>query len=108
MPDGIGGKRLAFREHERLGLAALPRRDLRHAAARRDGAIVFQQRIVIAVMGVFVLMLDQEPVGALAAAILVILHAHEHPAAMQVFAVETEFQIAFLQHGFGGTPSGSQ
>ena len=44
-------------------------------------------------------MLDQQPVGAFAAA-AVMAHAHEHPTAMQLFTVQREFQIALLVSAF--------
>ena len=41
-------------------------------------------------------MLDQEPVGSLAA-IAVMAHAHQHPAAAELVAVQREFQVALLE-----------
>ena len=50
-------------------------------------------RFSVALAREFVAMLDQQPVGALAA-VAVALHPHQHPAAMQLVAVQGEFQIA--------------
>ena len=58
--------------------------------------------------GVFVAVLDQQPVGTLAA-VAVVLHAHQDPAAVQALALEREFQIALRQSLLGRLgPSGSQ
>ena len=43
-----------------------------------------------------VLVFDQEPVRGLAAR-PVALHAHQHPASMQAFALKDEFHLALLQ-----------
>ncbi len=45
-------------------------------------------------------MLDQQPVGALAA-IAVVAHPHQHPAAMQLVAIQREFKIALLEAALG-------
>src|SRR6266702_886343 len=51
-------------------------------------------------------MLDQQPVGALAASAIV-AHAHEHPAAVQLVAVQRELEVTLLEAAFGiiGFPS---
>ncbi len=45
-------------------------------------------------------MLDQQPVGALAA-VAVAFHPHQHPAAVQLVAVQREFQVALLEAAIG-------
>jgi hypothetical protein len=44
--------------------------------------------------------LDQEPVGALAA-VAVAFHPHQHPTAVQLVAVQREFQVALLEAAIG-------
>ena len=49
---------------------------------------------LVAVTGIFVPLLDEEPV--LAAAILFArLHAHEHELAVEAIAMQSEFKVAF-------------
>ena len=55
-----------------------------------------QEGIAVALAGGVVAVLDQQPVGALAAH-AVVLHAHEHPAALQPLAFQREFQVAAFQ-----------
>ncbi|MGY3587190.1 hypothetical protein ACVIF9_005867 [Bradyrhizobium sp. USDA 4350] len=45
-------------------------------------------------------MLDQQPVGALAAE-AVVLHPHQHPAAVQLVTVQRELQVALLEAALG-------
>ena len=45
-------------------------------------------------------MLDQQPIGALAA-IAVVPHPHQHPAAMQLLAVQGELQVALFEAALG-------
>jgi hypothetical protein len=52
--------------------------------------------IGLALFGKIIAMLDQEPVGTLAAGAIV-AHAHQHPAAMQLFALQREFQVALAK-----------
>jgi hypothetical protein len=81
---------------ERLWRPALAFGDLLHRSARGDRAVLVEDVVGLALPGEFVAVLDQEPVGALAA-IAVALHPHQHPAAMQLFAVQGEFQVALLE-----------
>ena len=103
---GLGGfiTLLDPRRHRPRGLArdegrrrlALAGRDRVQAAAGGDGFGVRQEGIAVALAGGVVAVLDQQPVGALAAP-AVVLHAHEHPAALQPLAFQSEFQVAALQ-----------
>ena len=87
--------------HERRRRAPLAERDLLQGPSRGDRLGVFQKRILVALMGELVAMLDQQPVGALAAPastfIAVPFHAHQHPAAVQAFALKDELEVALLQ-----------
>ena len=56
-----------FAEHERLWRLALALRDLLHRSARGDRFILFQDIVGLTFLGEFVAVLDQKPVGALAA-----------------------------------------
>ena len=53
-------------------------------------------------------MLDQQPVGALAA-VAIAAHAHQHPTALHALAFEGEFQIAAVESTPAATrpPSGT-
>ena len=62
--------------------------------------ILFQHRLAVTIFGILIVMLDQQPVGAFAAE-SVAPHAHQHPAAFQLFPRQHEFEIAFGQHFFG-------
>src|SRR5262249_59809819 len=74
----------------RLALAVS---DLLHGATGGDGTILLEDVVVFTLPGIFVAMLDQEPVGALAA-VAVVSHAHQHPAAMQLVAMQVELEVA--------------
>ena len=76
------------------------------ATERSSSSIVLRGRRVARVL---VAMLDQQPVGALAA-IAIALHAHEHPAALQALAVEHELQLALAAAAPRpiSSPTGSQ
>ncbi len=100
MPHRIRPRARGLCRHERLGRPALAARDLRHAASRGDGFILVQDVVGLALFGVLIVVLDQEPVGALAAC-AVVAHPHQHPAAMQLVAMQGEFQVAFLEALFG-------
>jgi len=41
-------------------------------------------------------MLDQEPIGSFSA-VAVVTHPHQHPAAVQLVAVEGELEVTFLE-----------
>ena len=87
--------------HERRRRPARAERDLLQGAARGDRLGILQKRVLVALVGELVAMLDQQPVGALAAAASTLLavpfHAHQHPAAMQALAFEDELEVALLQ-----------
>ncbi len=75
-------------------------RDLLQGPSRGDRLGVLQKLVLIAFLGRLVAMLDQQPVGALAAPtplVAVPFHPHEHPAAMQALAFEDELEVALLQ-----------
>ena len=87
--------------HERRRRAAGAERDLLQGAARGDRLGILQELVLVAFLGRLVAMLDQEPVGALAAPASTLLavpfHPHQHPAAMQALAFEDELEVALLQ-----------
>ena len=53
----------------------------------RHRAILLEDIVVLALARIFVAMLDQQPVGALAA-VAVMTHPHQHPAAVQLLAMQ--------------------
>ena len=67
-------------------------RDLFERAARRDRAVLLQHVLAAAGLGVVIAVLDQQPVGALAAA-AVVLHAHQHPLALEFLTHQREFEV---------------
>ena len=70
-------------QHERLRLSALARSNGLHRAAGRDGVVILiKDRCAAGRDGEFVAVLDQEPVGALAA-VTIVGHADEDETAMQ-------------------------
>ena len=75
---------------------ALTRSDHRHAAARCDRLVVGQDRVAMAFDRMPVAMLDQEPVGALAA-VAVVPHADEDETALQALAVELKLKLALFE-----------
>ena len=83
-----------------FGALPLPCAICVHRSPRGHGAILFQDVVGLALFGEFVTVLDQEPVGALAA-VAVALHPHQHPAAVQLVAVQGEFQVALLEAALG-------
>src|SRR5580698_2037075 len=96
LPHRIGARRRLGRQHERLGRLAATRSDLRHGPPRRHRTILREQPVRAARLRVCVAMFDQQPVVALAA-IPIIAHSHQDPAAVQSLAVEREFQISALE-----------
>ena len=92
-------RRALLVRHEGRRRAAGAERDLLQAAARCDG-LVPQQLFLVALMGEFVAMLDQQPVGSLAAE-AVAAHAHQHPAAAQALTFQGEFELALFQSFVG-------
>lgn len=95
IPDGIGIDSLLGHQ-ERLGRTAAPGGDRLHRSARGHRGVGFQDRIAIGIDRMVVAMLDQEPVCPLAA-VAVMLHAHQHEAALQPLAVERELEVALLE-----------
>ena len=100
MPDRVGFGFVAFGQHERLWRLSPALGDLRHRSPRGDRAIRIKDVVGVACPGEFVAVLDQEPVGALAA-VTVALHPHQHPAAVQFLAVQVEFQVALGEAAIG-------
>ncbi len=100
MPDRVRACALGLRRHERLWGFALAPGNLVHGSPRCHGSIGIQDFVGLAFSGEFVAMLDQEPVGPLAP-VAVVAHAHQHPAATKLVAVQREFQIALLESFFG-------
>ena len=91
--------------HERRRRPPGAEGDLLQGPSRGDRLGILQKRVLVALVGELVAMLDQQPVcaailtiGATATTLVAVpLHAHQHPAAMQTLALEDEFQVAFLQ-----------
>src|SRR4029077_14799791 len=96
MPHRVGLAAAGARRHERLWRLAFACGDLIHGASRRDRSIVIKNIVVVAFPRIFVTMFDQEPIGALSA-VAVVAYAHQHPAAMQLVAVQREFKVALLE-----------
>jgi len=75
-----------------------------HLAARGDAAgLALRDGIAAARLGRLVALLDEQPV--VAALAVAPLQAHQHPAAVQLGAVQDELEIALLVAG-GGIPVG--
>ena len=66
--------------------------DLIHGAAARHARVV-GERWLVAVAGIFVALLDQEPV-LFAAILFARLHAHQHEVAVEAVAVQPELEVA--------------
>src|SRR6185437_1816988 len=79
---------------------ALAFRDLLDRPPRRYRAVLLEDVVFLAFARVFVAMLDQEPVGTVAA-VAIMTHPHQHPTAVQLLAIKIEFQVAFLEAGLG-------
>ena len=94
LPDGAGAALLAG--HEGLGRFAGAQPDFLQGASGGDRFGIFQDLVVVALVRGGVAMLDQQPVGALAA-LAVPLHAHQHPAPLEPLAHQAELEIAALQ-----------
>ena len=105
MPHRVGPPAAGPRRHERLWGLAFAGGDLIHAAPGSDRSIGIQNVIGLALPGIFVAMLDQKPIGALAP-LAIVAHAHQHPAAVQLVTVQREFQVALPKPllGFVGFP----
>src|SRR4051812_40136483 len=100
MPDRVGRSPLAS-QHERLRPAALTGSDLLHCAAGGHGSIFVGNRIATFALAA-IAMLDQEPVIAVAAAVLPVMsHPHQNPASLQFFTRKCEVQISFMERPFG-------
>ena len=107
LPDRIGlGRAAPSPVMNGFGALPLPAAICSMRAAGGDRAILVEDVVRLALSRIFVAMLDQQPVGALAAG-AVVAHPHQHPAAVQLVAVEGELQVALLEAAFGiaRTPS---
>ena len=100
MPHRIGAGAFGLRHHERLWRLAFACGDLIHGPAGGDRSVGIEHIIGLAFPGIFVAMFDQQPVGALAP-IAVATHAHQHKAAVQLVAMQREFQVAFPESLLG-------
>src|SRR3954447_9303769 len=100
MPDCVGFHERRLAGHERFRRPALAGGDLVHASLRRDGSVRLQDLVGFAFPGVFVAMLDQQPVGPLTA-VAVIAHSHQDPTAVQLLAMESELEVALLEPARG-------
>lgn len=88
---------IGARHHERTRLAALAFGDLLHAAAGGDRSRVLLQDLrAILLDRMFVMMLDQQPVGSFSA-IAIVAHPHQDETAMQPLAMKRELEVALLQ-----------
>ncbi len=99
IPYRVGPAAAGFRRHERLWGLALAFRDLGHRPTRSDGLIGIENAVGAAFPREIVAMLDEKPVGALAA-VAVVAHPDQHPASMQLLAMQRELQIALLESPF--------
>jgi len=70
-------------------------RDLRHGAAGGNRTVLCQDCLAVLIRP-FILVLDQQPVVALAAEAIA-LHAYEHEASLELLSGEDEFQFALGQ-----------
>src|SRR6266850_3084076 len=96
MPDRVGLGRAGLHRHKGFWRFAFTCGDLLHRASRRDRSVLVEDIVGLAFFGKIVAMLDQQPVGPLAA-IAVVAHAHQHPTAMKLVAMQRKFQIALLE-----------
>src|SRR3954453_7907514 len=96
MPDCIGFHEIRLAGHERFWCLALAGGDLVHASFRGDRPVRLQDLVGFAFPGVFVAMLDQQPVGPLTA-VAVIAHPHQDPTPVQLLAMESELEAALLE-----------
>ncbi len=96
LPHRIGLGAFPGCQHEGLGAFAPARGDVGHLAAGGNRAVDGEQAIAVARLRAIVLVLDQQPVGALATR-AVKFHAHEDPAAAEPLAEKREFEIARRQ-----------
>ena len=96
MPDRARVGCFANTRHEGLRPLASACGDRLHAATRRDRSVLVEDRGTVAFDCELVAMLDQEPVVALAA-IAIVAHAHQHPAAPQLGARKNELELTPAQ-----------
>ena len=100
VPDSVWRGLMIDGENERLGAAAPASGDIGHRTARRDQTIFGQQRSPVIVACEFIAMLDEQPV-VLPVTRPTVLDSHEHPAAVQAFALDYKLQLAFFKRGRG-------
>lgn len=85
---------LSRRKHEGTRPAPLTFRDLIHATTRRNGChVFFEDRCAVFLDGMIVMMLDQQPICALAS-FPVVSHPDQHKASMQALTFERELEVA--------------
>ncbi len=100
MPDRVRAGALRFRQHEGFWRPALAGSDLLHGPPRGDRFVLVQDVVGLAFFGIFVAVLDQQPIGPFSP-IAIPAHPHQHPTAVQLVAVQREFQVALLESFFG-------
>src|SRR5271156_491780 len=93
MPYGSRRGDAVICKHEGLGPLSLSGGDRRHRPPGGYGAVVGEQRILVAGACVIVPMFDQEPIDALFA-VAITTHANEHPAAAQALSLQSKFELA--------------
>ena len=91
--SAFAGARDLLRRDERLRSPTFTRRDLVHRSAGGHRRIFVQNLVFLSFPGELIAMLDQEPVGALFAFSLA--HPGQNPAAMKLFTLQGEVQLAF-------------
>ena len=79
-----------------LGRLPMPSAICCKRSSRGDGAILLEQFFGAAGYGRGVPVLDQQPIGSLAA-VAIAAHAHQNPTALQAFSVQGEFEIAAVE-----------
>ncbi len=100
VPNGIR-LNVAALHHERFWLPALAGGDRLHGSAGGDGGcVVFKDSRAILLDREIVVMLDQQPICALAA-VAIIAHPHQHEAAMQPLTFQRKLEITLGERLFG-------
>ncbi len=100
MPDRIRLAATGLCRHERLWRFALAFGDLVHGPSRGHRLIGIQDIVGRALFREFVAMFYQQPIRSFAP-VTVMAHADQHPTAVELVAVQREFQVALLESFFG-------